>query len=222
MSRNFDLDTTAAKDANSGGKRITTHGAFVGTFRAAFYEKNERGTESVNLILAADNGQETGLLSLYTHNSDGEPLPSYKMVNAIMACMRLRRIQTQPGKVTLYDFTSAQDVVRDKEIYPALIGPRVGLVLQGEEYAANNGEVKVRMIVVGAFDPASRRTAEEVLSQAQEAKALDRLLAWLDKNPVRPLRGAPRQSGATRTTGTPRTSAQDDFVDDDIPFDGGF
>lgn len=220
MSRNFDLDAAAAKEANNAGKRITQSGAYVGTFRAAFYEKNDRGTESVNLILAAENGQETGLLSLYTHNGSGEELPSYKTLNAIMACLRLRRIETKPGKVTLYDFTAGEDVVRDRDVYPSLMGPRIGLVLQGEEYVAGNGETKVRMIVVGVYDPASRRMADEVLSSAQEAKSLDRLLAWLEKNPIKPLRGAPRASGgsANSSRGAPLRAASDDFVDDDIPF----
>ncbi|MFK3647945.1 hypothetical protein ACI2IY_05835 [Lysobacter enzymogenes] len=220
MSRNFDLDATAAKEAGNAGKRITQPGPYVGTFRAAFYEKNERGTESVNLILSAENGQETGLLSLYTHNGDGEALPSYKTLNAIMACLRLRRIETKPGKVTLYDFTAGEDVVRDRDVYPSLMGPRIGLVLQGEEYVAGNGDTKVRMIVVGVYDPASRRMADEVLSSAQEAKSLDRLLAWLDKNPVKPLRGAPRPSGgnASSSRGNSSRPASDDFVDDDIPF----
>ncbi|QWP79194.1 hypothetical protein J5226_12750 [Lysobacter sp. K5869] len=221
MSRNFELDTGAAKEASNAGKRITQPGPYVGTFRAAFYEKNERGTESVNLILAAENGQETGLLSLYTHNGDGEALPSYKTLNAIMACLRLRRIETKPGKVTLYDFTAGEDVVRDRDVYPALMGPRIGLVLQGEEHIAGNGETKVRMIVVGVFDPASRRMADEILSQASEAKSLDRLLAWLDKNPIKPLRGTPRTSSGSSSTsrgGGSSRAPSDDFADDDIPF----
>ena len=57
MARDYALDTEAAKKANTGGKRITDAGAYVGTFRAAFYEKNEKGTESVSFLFDSDNGQ---------------------------------------------------------------------------------------------------------------------------------------------------------------------
>lgn len=216
MSRNFDLDTAAAKDANSGGKRITEPGAYTGKFRAAFYEKNQNGTESVNLMFVSDSGQEVGPLALYTHNSKGEPLPSYKTLNAIMACMRLRKLDSQQGKVTLYDFDQQADVAKEKEVYPALAGARVGLVLQGEEYENNRGEIKTRMIIGAPFDAESRRMADEVLSQAESAKALDRYLEWFERNKIKPLRnGTPATRVQKAAQGQP---ANNDFVDDDIPF----
>jgi len=217
MSRNFDLDTTAAKDSNSGGKRITEPGLYTGKFRAAFYEKNERGTESVNLIFVSDSSQEVGPLSLYTHNGKGEPLPSYKTLNAIMACMRLRKLESKQGNVTLYDFDQQADVVKSKEIYPALIGPRIGLVLQGEEYENNRGEIKTRMIIGAPFDAESRRMADEVLGQSEVAKALDRYLEWFERNKIKPLRsGTPATARVQKAAqGQP---ANNDFVDDDIPF----
>ena len=215
MTREYNLDTTAAKDANSGGKRITEPGPYVGKFRAAFYEKNERGTESVNLIFVSDSGQEVGPLALYTHNGSGEPLPSYKTLNAIMACMRVRKLEAKPGKVSLYEFDSKQEVEKNKTIYPALVGPRIGLVLQGEEYENRNDEIKVRMVIAAPYDADSKRMAEEVLSQAQDAKALDKFLVWFEGHKVKPLRAGratPQRQSATTSI------AVDDFVDDDIPF----
>lgn len=213
MSRNFSLDTTAAKEANSGGKRITEPGPYTGKFRTAFYEKNRNGTESVNLIFVSDGGQEVGPLALYTHNKDGEPLPSYKTLNAILACMRLRGIEGAPGKVSLYDFDSRGEVTKDKTCYPALVGPRVGLVLQGEEYENNQGEIKTRMIVAAPFEADSRKMAEEVLSKVEQATALERYLTWFADHKVKPLktiRSAPAQASQP-------ASVVDDF-DDAIPF----
>lgn len=216
MSRNFDLDTSAAKDANSGGKRITQPGPYAGTFRSAFYESNKNGTESVNLVFVAENGQEVGPIALYTHNGDGEALPSYKMLNAIMACMRLRKLESKPGKVTLYDFDRKAEVTKEKTCYPALVGPRIGLVLQGEEYENRNGEVKVRMVIAAAYDADSKRMADEVLTQAADAKALPKFLEWFEGHQVKPLRGTPRRTNDNQPA---RPSAADDFADDsDIPF----
>lgn len=196
MSRNFDFDPTAAKEANSGGKRITEPGQYTGKFRAAFYETNANGTESVNLVFVADNGQEVGPLALYTHKGDGTELPSYKTLNAIMACTRIRKLEGKTGRVSLYDFDSQKDVEKEKLTYPALVGPRIGLVLQGEEYENRKGEIKVRMVIGAPFCAESKRMAEEVLTSAAEPKALDKYLSWFESHKVKPLRnnGGGRQS----------------------------
>ncbi len=213
MTRNFTLDTTAAKEANSGGKRITEPGPYVGKIKAAFHEANRNGTESVNLVFEADNGQEIGPLALYTHKGDGTELPSYKTLHAILACCRLRTMESKPGKVTLYDFDTKADVVKDKDTYPALVSKRIGLVLQGEEYENNAGDVKVRMIIAAPYCAESRRMADEVLTSAPEAKALDKYLVWFEGHKVKPLR-------ASAGTRAPRAqpAPAGDFPDDSIPF----
>ena len=216
MSRNYSLDTQAAKDANSGGKRITEPGPYTGKFRAAFYEKNDRGTESVNLVFVSDSGQEVGPLALYTHNGQGEPLPSYKTLNAIMACMRLRGLESKPGKVSLYDFDSKQEVTKDKDCYPSLVGPRIGLVLQGEEYENRNDEIKTRMVIAAPFDAESRRMAEEIISKSETAQALDKYLIWFNDHKIKPLKGA-ASSRPQRGQSASQPTA-DDFLDDDFRF----
>jgi hypothetical protein len=210
MPRTYELDTTAAKDANSGGKRITEPGLYIGSFRAAWGETNDKGTESVALIFASEQGQEAGPLMLYTHNGKGEELPSYKMLNAIMACMKQRRLTLKPGKVKLYDYDSKQDVEKDKQTYPELVGPRIGLVLQSEEYENRDGELKTRLVIAAAFEAEHRRMADEVLAQSSEPKALQRFLVWFEQHKVKPL----------KRTGTSRVSAPvaaGDF-DDELPF----
>ncbi len=219
MSRNFNIDTNAAKEASSGGKRITEAGSYVGKFRAAFYEQNEKGTESVNFMFVADNGQEAGPLTLYTHNSSGEELPSYKTFNAILACMKQRTAEAKPAKVKLWDYDSKSEVEKTKDSYAALIGPKVGLLLQGEEYQKRDGEIKVRMVIAAPFDPSTRMLADEILNKATEPKGLDRYLAYIGNTPVKKLRGAkPSTNGASGGgNGSGGSKPVDDF-DDSIPF----
>lgn len=216
MSRNFDLNTTAAKEANSGGKRITEPGIYVGTFRAAFYEKNPKGTESVNLLFVSESGQEAGPLALYTHNAAGEELPSYKTLNAILACQKLRAIRAVPGKVTLWDGERQAEVEKAKDTYPAMVGPRIGLVLTGEEYENRNGEIKTRLVIAAPFNPDTRQMADEVLGQSP-ATALDRYLGWLDSKArwVKPLQGSRRPAPAAGGYGAQPAA---DFDSDSIPF----
>jgi hypothetical protein len=190
MPRTYALDTEAAAQANTGGKRIQDPGAYTGYFRAAWGETNEKGTESVALIFVSDQEQEAGPLMLYTHNGKGDELPSYKMLNAIMVCAGIKALSLRPGKVKLYDFDSKQDVEKTKETYPELVGPRIGLVLQAEEYENRDGNIKTRLVIAAAFEAEHRRMANEVLAKSTDATALDKYLAWFEQHKVKPLRGS--------------------------------
>lgn len=212
MARDYNLDTTAAKEANTGGKRITEPGVYIGTFKQAWYEQNDKGTESVNFTFVSENGQEAGPLALYTHKGDGSELPSYKTFNAILACMRQRGVKAQKGKVALWDFDSQKEVEKQKETYPALVGPKVGLVLTTEDYDGRNG-VKARVVIGAAFAADTNQMADEVLG-GKPAEALEKYTAWLDKAGRwhKPL------AGGQRTSAPSQHAPHDDFADDSIPF----
>jgi hypothetical protein len=133
MARDYTLDTNAAKEANTGGKRITEPGEYIGTFKQAWYEVNQNGTELVNFTFVCENGQEAGPLALYTHNNKGEELPSFKTFHAILACAKQRGVKAVQGQVTLWDYDKNAEVVKAKDTYPALVGQRIGLVLTTED-----------------------------------------------------------------------------------------
>jgi hypothetical protein len=134
MARAFNLDTNAARESNVGGKRIQETGKYIGTLVAAFYEQNQNGTESMNLMFKSDSGQEAGPLSIYTHNGKGEALAGYKLVNALMTCCRVKSLSAKQMPVALYDYDANAVVTKQKECYTELMGKRIGLVLQLEEY----------------------------------------------------------------------------------------
>lgn len=218
MTRTFKLDPHAAKDANTGGKRITDPGEYTGKFRAAWHEVNDKGTESVQFIFVSDGGQEAGPLALYTHKADGTTLPSYKMLNAIMACMKVREMATSLATIKLWDFDSNAEVEKTKDVYASLIGNPVGLVLQAEEYENRSGEIKERLIIAAPFEAATRKMAEEVLTSAPAAKALDKYLTWFTAGHqikrmkgVRPVAKQAAQADASFGSGP-------GFDDDEIPF----
>lgn len=212
MARDFTLDTEAAKEANTGGKRITDAGTYVGTFKQVWYEQNDKGTDSVNFTFVSDSGQEAGPLALYTHNNVGEELPSYKTFNAILACMKQRGVKSQPGKVSLWDFDTRTEVVKQKDIYPALVGPKIGLVLTTEDYDGRNG-VKARIVIGAPFNADSRQMADEVLG-SKSAEALDKYTAWLDKS------GRwhkPLPANRSSQSSAPVNSFHDDDLSWDVP-----
>lgn len=206
------LNASLAKEANSGGKRITEPGDYVGVIRQAWFEENERGTKSVHISFAADNGQEAGPLPLYIYNSEGKELPSLKTLNAILACLRLRDAKSRPGKVTVWDYDQGAEVQRDKAIYPELIGKRIGLVLQGEEYMTSKGEQRMRLLIAAPFEFDTRRMAAEVLDQSPDATALDRFLKWFEDHKVK------QAGGQRKPAQKPVPAGSYDDFSDDIPF----
>lgn len=215
MARDYRLDTQAAKDANTGGKRITETGKYAGTITAAFYEQNQRGTESVNIMFAADNGQEVGPLALYTHNGAGEPLAGYKMLNALMTCCKVKGLSWNKEPLELYDFDEQKVVTKQKEIAVELKGKKVGLVLQKEVYNKQSGGQGERMLIAAPFEAGTELMAVEILGGQKEPAALGGMMAYIAKNPIKYAKGAGQQAQPAQHTYAPPA---DDFYDDSVPF----
>jgi hypothetical protein len=215
MARNYDMDTKAAAESNTGGKIIRESGPYIGVFKYVFWEKNQNGTESMNFLFVADSGQEVGPIALYTHNGKGEELPSYKTFNAILAVLGVQKIVSRPGKVQLYDFDQKASVEKSKDTYPDLMNKRIGVFLHREEYENRNQELKERMTIFGPFRSADKAMADEIVhASATPGIAYKRIAEWMASHPVKPL----KTRTATRASASYQAPAQPgpDFVDDDL------
>lgn len=221
MTRTYNLDTKAALEANSGGNRITESGPVEVTLKFAFGEANANGTELVSLFGVTDDGRETGLLTLYTHNADGKELFSYKTLMALMTCAKVRSLTPKPTKVELYDFDSKAMKTFDKQVFQELVNKRLGLVLIQEEYRKQDGSVGTRLQIQAPFEAGTRLMAAEILAKGdgpKVAKQLEGVVAWVEKNPVKKLKG---NSGGSNQAPAPQGGddyADVDFGDDQIPF----
>lgn len=216
MARSYALDTQAAKEANTGGKRIAETGKYQGKISAAFYEKNQRGTEIVNIMFISDAGQECGPLSLYTHNGSGDTLAGYKMLNAIMTCCKVKALSWKNEAIDLYDYDEGKVVKKTKECCVELKGKPIGLVLQQEEYQKSNGDIGERMVISAPFEAVTELMAAEILGQQKIASALGNYMEYIAKNPVRKLR---KQGGQSTPSNSVPQPAQDfDDFDSDVPF----
>ncbi|QQE90439.1 hypothetical protein [Azotobacter chroococcum] len=216
MARAYNLDTQAAKEANAGGKRITETGKYVGTITAAFYEQNQKGTESVNIMFTAADGREVGPLNLYTHNGSGEPLAGYKTLNALMTCAKVRALSWNVEPLELYDFDQREVVTKQKEVAVELKGKKIGLVLQKEVYNKQSGGQGERMLITAPFEASTELMAAEILGGQKEPAALGGMMAYIAKNPIKYAKGATQQSQQP-AAGSYATPPANDF-DDDIPF----
>lgn len=208
--KKYGLDEEAAKRAGEGGRRITTPGVYVGKFTQAWYEKNERGTEGVFLTFESDTGQLANF-RLYTHNADGEDLPSYKVLNATLAVLRLKSIDSKPGKVTKFD--GKDDVEISAEVFPTMCGKPIGVLVQTEEYENRDGAVKTQTNLYAPFCTEKQATAAEVIARKVDG-GLAKLIEHFEQVKHKPLKSG-RSSGRVAPG---RTAPSSGLADDDIPF----
>lgn len=201
MSRSYTLNTEQAKQAESFGKYLSESGKYAGVLTSAKGVISKQKTEGIELSFKTDDGKEANYIQLWTYNSAGEGLHGLKVLNALMTVLRLR------------DLTPTNGTEDGKQIttFPALTNKRLGLVLQREEYAKNDGSDGYRLLLMAPFDAQSEMTAAEILNKAGKAEALTGILSFIKNNPVRR-----QKAHATNNQTAPAAGYPEAF--DDIPF----
>lgn len=204
--REYNLNPDAARAGDTGGGRIDVSGAYVGIFTRAESVTASKGTEGIELSFKSENEESADFLSLWTHNKDGVEIYGYKVLQAVMTCMKARNIKPTRGAVEKWE--NGQKITSQATIYPDLTNKKIGLVLQREEYVKNDGNIGSKMNIVGAFDAESRLTASEILDRKAVPERLDKIISSLKDKVMKP-------QTAPRTVPAPAT--EHDF-DDDIPW----
>jgi hypothetical protein len=203
--RSYNLDPKSAAAAGA-ANYISETGKYIGTFTRAEIITSRAGTEGVEFSFTDQSGLRCDYLSLWTYNKDGEPLPSLKVLNAIMACLRLRTLDPQPISVTRHDGTTEQ-----ANGFPALTGKPIGVLLQREAYIKNNGDEGYKFNLFAPFDAATELTAGEILAKKSQPEQLAKMIAVLKDKPL-------SGNKANGTTAVKSSSQSFDNMDDDIPF----
>lgn len=223
----YQLDASAAREADSFGAYLTETGKYIGTFtRAEKLISKNKGTHGVGFTF--ESAGQSARFDIWTMGSDGKHLGGYKAINAIMACMSLRGLTESQGKVERYNWDAQQKETVPAPVFPDLVGKPVGLVLQKTEYekmrdGQYTGETGWRLELVAPFRAADEFTAGEILDRKTKPEKLAAIIATLADRPLknRPAQqsrghddaNAQAQRAATRSAG----SGFDD-MDDDIPF----
>jgi hypothetical protein len=207
----YTLDTEAAKQADNGGARITETGKYVGQFTKAKKVLSTKGTRGIEFTFESTSGQTADYLTTWTINAEGDHIYGFKQLMALMTCLKARTIDVKPGKVEEYDRDSNGMVVRDVELYPALMNKPIGILLQMEEYQKKDGSVGEKAAFAGFFDPQTEQTAAEILEK-REPEALAKMVANLV--PVKKLKGVRSTTPASQGDSHGGGPA----FDDTIPF----
>jgi len=207
----YALDTTAAKKADQTSSRITELGKYVGKFTQAEDITAGTGTKGIALRFEA-NGQSANL-SIYTQKANGEQIMGFQVLMAIMTCLQLRNIEPKPGVVKHWDNDARQEVEHKAQVFNELCGKEIGLLLETEDYAKQNGGgTGTRMVIAGVFQAKTELTASEILDRKTVPEHLAKMVARLRHRPAKGAAAAP-----ARQTSSGAPSGFDD-MDSDIPF----
>jgi len=217
MSRSYTFEPEIAQQSDIIRRYIDQPGVYRGQFTAAWYEQSQRGAECIKFKFVSDDGSQANHLAVYTHNSSGEKLSGYSLIQKIMACMRVKALNTRPDTVEVFDYHSKQMVKRQRDVYPGLYGP-IGLVLTTEDYETHYA-MRTQVIIRAVFDPKTQLMADEILRGDETPVALKKLTQYLtEKNEWHKSPKAPHSAPAEPTQTQTQTQADNAFDDDAIPF----
>lgn len=214
----YDLDVNAAKQADQTGKFIKETGKYIGRFIKAEDLTAQSGTKGVSFTLEADD-KRTANFTIYTIKADGTKLFGYQTLMAIMACLKLRKINPPViGVATKYDFDQKKEVQYQAPLLLDLMNKPIGVLLQNCEYEKQKdrvptGEYGWKIEIQGAFEAATELTATEVLSGKTKPEMLANMVAHLADRPLK------NKSGSSpRPASSGNDSCSGPAFDDDIPF----
>lgn len=231
----YELDTTAARETEDSGKFLKSPGKYKGKIVGAELIKANTGTDGIEITFEEDStGRRANYLRLYTQKSSGEKIYGYKVLCAIMTCLRLRSLDPADGTVERFNKDTKKTEKEQGIVFPALIGKRIGFLLQGEEYRDASHAIKTKLAIMAPFEADTELTASEILDKKITPQSLAKLAQQLADNPVRKLVNndnddykdynkahAKAYAQASRGEGyqgnhTPQSTSN--FIDDEIPF----
>lgn len=207
------LNSQLARAADEIAAGIRESGKYVGIITRAEKLTARTGTVGLGLSFKADSGQTADYLDLYHTKGDGETLSGLKTVNAILCCTKVSEATEGPIQCEKWQDGGRQRVTVTG--YPALMGKRVGLLLQQVLETGKDGKDREKVQIFAVFNADTELTASEMYDKKTKPERLPNMLDALLARPVRDN----RKGGKVKPAGR---SAADDYSsmppDDDIPF----
>lgn len=211
----YTFNAESAKKADSEGSRINSTGKYTGNITKVEFVTSKKGTQGLEFDFVSDLKAETNF-TIWTMAADGTPLFGADKINAILACTRTRSLTPTEKQIDKYDFELKQKVKQLCVVAPELENKRIGLLLQAEEYLNSNGQVKLKMNFVAAFEESTELMAKEICEQKTKPEMLIKAFDRLMKNGDKKL----QQQSQTQSYGSgySQSNAPAQDLDDDLPF----
>jgi len=209
------LNAAEARKADNFASVIKETGKYVGVITRAEKLISEKNTEGVGLSFKTDDGASANYLDVYTAKADGEKLRGHSVIQALMCCLRLKTVDEGQIQFERWDSVERKMVPASANGYPAMMGKRIGFILQKElSTHQNTGADVERIQIVAVFEAETGLVATEILDGKTKAEKADTILRLI--KPVRDNRTMPAARPAQAKTGAPSSAGLD--FDDDIPF----
>lgn len=209
------LNPNEARKADNISSVIRESGKYIGTITRAEKLLSRNNTQGLGLSFKTDDGASANYLDIYTVKENGDTLRGYNVVQAILCCTRTKN--ASEGVITFerWDRDEGGMIEVNETGYPALMGKRVGLILQKElgTHSVTGADTE-RMNIVAVFEAGSELTASEILDQKTKPEKIHKFVQMIERQPVRDTRKYHAKEPAQKASGD-ATSV--DF-DDDIPF----
>lgn len=206
------LNTAEARKADKTSSIIRDTGKYTGVITRAERIVSKNGTKGVGFSFKADDGATANYLDVYTEKATGEPLWGANLVQAVLCCTKTK--DAPDGTITVEKWDRDAGEARNVDVpgYPALMGKRIGLVLQKEiQSHYQTGADQERINIVRVFEADTGFTSTEILDKATKPEKLAEFMKTLA-----PVRDS-RKKGAASVTSIAPAGAVDEF-NDDIPF----
>ena len=209
----YQLDTTAAKKADSINSRIDSMGKYMGVLTRAEPITSKKGSKGVDMSFKSDTGATADYLTLWTHNGDGKQLQGFNTLMAIMTCLKVRELKAEQGEVEKYDKDQNARVKVSVPLFKTLMDKPFGLLIHMEEYEKTAGGTAWKPQITAPFD-AAEFTASEILNKVQKPETLEKMVQALRDRPLK--NGASKASAPNYTSENPGDGFSD--MPDDLPF----
>lgn len=215
----YTFDPKQARAADSQGSILRETGKYIGTITRAEALSSSSGARGMGISFNS-NGQQASYLDLWTHNGQGEELPSLKTVHAILCCLRIKNVEEGQISFEKWDVQTRQNVKTQAVGFPALMGKQVGFLLRKELSHNQHGEDRETMGIYAVFEAQSELMASEILDRVTKPEKLASAVSALMAKPIYDRRKKPGSApaNASQQTQTSRASLGFDDMDDDIPF----
>lgn len=205
------FNSAEARKADIVSSVIRDTGKYVGVITRAEKLLSEHNTEGVGFSFKSDDGATANYLDVYTVKADGTKLRGFNLVQAVLACLRLR--SAEDGEITFERWSSSERkmIPASAHGYPAMMGKRIGFILQKElQTHQNTGADVEKLNIVVPFEASTGLVATEILDGKTKPEKADSIIRLL-----KPVRDSRKTSGVPHGRSVAQQVAT---LDDDIPF----
>ena len=180
------------------------------TFVEIAFKANSWKTKDATGNTSEGTGEAMAFIRTYITNRNGERAFGHDIIDALMAVLKIDKMDAQPAKVFDRNYRNNKQVHDGYRIH-ALEKQIVGLLLQRENdgYTDSKGEYheSYRLNIITPFDAKTKQCAKEVLQGSEATIVESRFASLKDKNKAPQ---PPRSSGSAPVDAAP--------TEDDYPF----